>query len=129
MEKSIRVVGAIIEKDGKILITRRLYGNQAGKWEFPGGKYEEGEDGITAIKREIREEFETDIEVSGFLCTVRHRYPEFSIVMDCYICRLTGDELKLHDHSEVLWIDPDKRGVDWARADRKVIRAYRERMC
>ena len=129
MEKSIRVVAAIIEKEGKILIARRLYGNQAGKWEFPGGKYEEGEDGITAIRREIREEFEADIEIRDFLCTVRHRYPEFSIVMDCYICRLTGDELKLHDHSEVLWIDPDKRGVDWARADRKVIRAYRKRMC
>ena len=120
MEKNIRVVGAIIEKDGKILIARRLYGIEV---------YEEGEDGITAIKREIREEFEADIEVRDYLCTVRHRYPEFSIMMDCYICRLTGDELKLHDHSEVMWIDPDKRGVDWARADRKVIRAYRKRIC
>ena len=125
MTKQIRVTAAVIEKDYRILIARRLYGNQAGKWEFPGGKYEEGEDGISAVKREIREEFEVDIEVSSFLCTVKHRYPEFSIVMDCYICRFMNDDIKLHDHSEIMWIPPKKRGIDWAQADKKVIRAYR----
>ena len=108
-----------------ILTARRLYGNQAGKWEFPGGKYEEGESGRQAIAREIREEFEVEMEVGELVCTIRHRYPEFNLVMDCFLCSLKGDELRLHDHSEIQWIRPNKRGIEWAEADRKVIRAYR----
>ena len=82
--KTIRVVAAIIEQNGKILIARRSYGDLAGFWEFPGGKYEEGETGEQAIKREIREEFDVEIDVRKFLCTVEHQY-DFHLVMDC--CR------------------------------------------
>ena len=53
--KTIRVVAAIIEKEDKILIAKRLHGEFAGLWEFPGGKYEQGESGEQAIKREIKE--------------------------------------------------------------------------
>ena len=126
MKKKIRVVAAIIEKDEEILIARRLYGNQAGKWEFPGGKYEEGETGEMAIKREIEEEFETEIEVRGLFGTIKHRYPEFDMTMDCFICRIKDGEMTLHDHAAVKWINPGKRGIEWAAADRKVIRMYKK---
>ena len=45
--------------------------------------------------------------------------------MDCFLCSLIDEDLRLHDHSEIQWIKPNKRGVDWAEADHKVIRAYR----
>jgi 8-oxo-dGTP diphosphatase len=121
--KTIRVAAAIIEKDDRILIAKRLYGEHAGLWEFPGGKYEEGESGEETIIREIREEFDADIEVRSFLCTIEHQYDSFYLIMDCYVCTLLSDDLILHDHSAVRWIDP-KEDVDWVEADRKVIHEY-----
>ncbi len=121
--KTIRVAAAIIEKDGRILIAKRLRGEHAGLWEFPGGKYEEGESGEETIIREIREEFDADIEVRSFLCTIEHQYDSFYLIMDCYVCALFSEDLILHDHSAVRWIDP-KEDVDWVEADRKVIHEY-----
>ena len=121
--KTIRVAAAIIEKDNKILIAKRLYGEHAGLWEFPGGKYEEGESGEQTVIREIKEEFDADIEVRGFLCTVEHQYDSFYLAMDCYVCVLLNDNLILHDHSAVRWIDPDEE-VEWVPADKKVIHEY-----
>ena len=117
--KTIRVVAAIIEQNGKIMIARRSYGDLAGFWEFPGGKYEEGETGEQAIKREISEEF----DVKKYLCTVEHQY-DFHLVMDCFICTLKSEEMILHDHSAIRWIDPTEENIDWCPADRKVIRNY-----
>ncbi|MDO4501363.1 MAG: (deoxy)nucleoside triphosphate pyrophosphohydrolase [Erysipelotrichaceae bacterium] len=124
--KTIRVVAAILEKDNKILIARRLKGNFAGLWEFPGGKYEEGETGEEAIKREIKEEFDSEIEVKDFLCTIEHQYPEFYLVMDCYICKFIDEEIVLHDHSAIKWIDPNEENIEWVPADIKVIEKYHE---
>ena len=122
--KTIGVVAAIIEQNGKIMIARRSYGDLAGFWEFPGGKYEEGETGEQAIKREIREEFDVEIDVKKYLCTVEHQYDSFYLVMDCFICTLKSEELILHDHSAIRWIDPTEENIDWCPADQKVIRNY-----
>lgn len=122
--KTIRVVAAIIEKDDTILIAKRLKGEFAGLWEFPGGKYEENETGEQAIKREIEEEFDVEIDVKEFLCTIEHEYSSFYLVMDCYICSLITDKMVLHDHSDVKWIDPFNLDVDWVPADIKVIKEY-----
>ena len=121
--KTIRVVAAIIEQNGKILIARRSYGDLAGFWEFPGGKYEVGETGEQAIKREIREEFDIEIDVKKYLCTVEHQ-SDFHLVMDCFICTLESEEMILHNHSAIRWIDPTEENIDWCPADRKVIRNY-----
>ncbi len=60
------VTCAIIEKDGKILIARRASDqNLAGKWEFPGGKVEDGESPEECLKRELEEEFGIQVEVGG----------------------------------------------------------------
>ena len=122
-KKTLRVAAAIIEKDDRIMIARRNHGEHEGLWEFPGGKYEEGESGEEAIIREIREEFDADIEVRSFLCTVEHQYDSFYLIMDCYICGLLNDDLVLHDHSAVRWIEPNEE-VEWVPADRKVIHEY-----
>lgn len=122
--KTIKVVAAIIEHGKKILIARRSYGDLAGFWEFPGGKYEEGETGEQAIKREIREEFDVEIDVKKYLCTVEHQYDSFYLVMDCFVCTLKSEEMILHDHSAIRWIDPLEENIDWCPADRKVIKNY-----
>ena len=124
--KTLRVTAAIIEKDNKIMIARRLTGEYAGCWEFPGGKYEEGESGEEAIIREIREEFDVRIDVEKWLCRIEHDYSSFHLSMDCYICTLADDEMVLHDHSAIRWINMDEEDIDWQPADRKVIEAYRK---
>ena len=128
MRKTIHVAAAVIEKEEVILIARRLKGEFAGYWEFPGGKYEAGESGPEALQREIREEFECAIEIREKLCTIRHRYQDFDLLMDCYICSLAEEDLILHDHSAIRWIRAAERGIDWVPADRKVIREYRKRI-
>jgi len=73
----IKVVAALIKKDGKALIAKRATGNEAvfGKWEFPGGKVEPGETEKKAIEREIKEEFEMNIEVNKFIINNVCKYP------------------------------------------------------
>ena len=124
--KTLRVVAAIIEKGDRIMIARRNHGEHEGLWEFPGGKYEENETGEEALKREIWEEFETEINIKEFLCTIEHSYDSFDLVMDCFICELENDNMQLHDHSEIRFIDPEEENIEWVPADRKVIEAYKK---
>lgn len=68
--KTIEVVAAIIVRGGKVFATQRGYGEWKGWWEFPGGKMEDGESPMEALKREIREELDAEIEVGELLETV-----------------------------------------------------------
>lgn len=125
--KRIEVVAAIIiDNDGKILATRRGYGDMAGLWEFPGGKIEKGESPEDALKREIREELNVDIEVEKFITTVDYDYPVFHLTMHCYQCRLTGenDSPTLLEHTAARRLNRDKTlpaAVDWLPADLLVV--------
>ena len=123
--KILKVVAAIIEKDGKILIAQRLKGDLQGRWEFPGGKYEENETGEEAIIREIKEEFEAELIVKEYLFKIKHSYPDFHLEMDCFRCALKDENITLHDHKAVKWIDPYEK-ADYAPADIKVIKEYRK---
>lgn len=120
--KTIHVVAAIIQRDDKVLIAQRLKGEWAGYWEFPGGKYEPNETGQQAITREIKEELGVDIKVNDLLTTVEYQYPEFYLVMDCYLCELLDDNLQLHDHSQVKWIDPTQKQDKLLPADENVLK-------
>ena len=75
--KTIKVVAAIIIKDGQVFATQRGYGEFKGWWEFPGGKMEPGESPQEALKREIREELDAEVEVRELLETVEWDYPDF----------------------------------------------------
>lgn len=68
--KRIEVVAAVICREGKYFATQRGYGEFKDYWEFPGGKIEAGESREEALKREIREELDTEISVDSFLTTV-----------------------------------------------------------
>ena len=122
--KTVKVAAAVIKDAEKILIAQRLKGEFKGKWEFPGGKLEENEDAITALKREIKEEMEADIKIDQYLCTIEHDYDSFHLSMDVYICHFLNQNIKLHDHMAFRWIKPDEKNIDYVPADIKVINSY-----
>ncbi len=103
----ITVVAALIEKDGKYLIARRSTGSEdvLGKWEFPGGKVEKEESEEQAIKREIKEEFEMNIQPIRFLTNNVCEYPTKTIDLRLYECKYLSGEFHLHDHSEYKFVD------------------------
>ena len=126
--KTIRVVAAIIEKDGQIFATQRGYGDYKDWWEFPGGKIEEGETPEQALKREIREELDTEIEVGEHLITVEYDYPKFHLVMDCFMCSVVRGHLTLLEHEAARWLPADNMWqVKWLESDIKVLEAIEKR--
>ena len=122
--KTVKVAAAVIKDAEKILIAQRLKGEYKGKQEFPGGKLEENEDSVSALKREIKEEMEADIKIDQYLCTIEHDYDSFHLSMDVYICHFLNQNIKLHDHMAFRWIKPDEKNIDYVPADIKVINSY-----
>lgn len=127
--KTIKVVAAIIEKDGKIFATQRGYGNYKDWWEFPGGKIEAGEKPEEALVREIKEELATDIIVGDYLTKVEYDYPEFHLSMDCFICSIISGGLTLLEHEAATWLPIDNMWqVNWLPADVYVVEAILRRL-
>ena len=120
--KSIRVSAAVIHKDGKIFATQRGYGEYKGKWEFPGGKREEGESGEEALYREIREELDSKVKIEKLICTTDYDYPTFHLTMDVYLSTLIEGKLTLLEHEDAQWVSLDSiDDLDWLPADWSVI--------
>lgn len=113
------VIAAIIVQDDKVLIAQRAEGQKlAGKWEFPGGKIEEGETPEECLKREIKEELDIDIEVDEYFGESIYPYETGPIRLVAYKARLLGGECRLNVHSRVAWVSPrDLAGYDFAPAD------------
>lgn len=100
----MRVVAAVIRKDGKILLVRRApLERLAGFWEFPGGKVEAGEGDEIALRREIAEELAIDISVGKYLASSGDE----ALTLVAYLCDwLSGVEcLSVHDRAEWLSIE------------------------
>ena len=120
--KSINVAAAIIQKDGKILSCQRGYGEFKDGWEFPGGKIEPGETPQEALKREIKEELDTEIEVGDLFDSIEYDYPEFHLSMGCYFCTIRSGSLVLKEHEAAKWLTRDHlSSVDWLPADLSII--------
>jgi 8-oxo-dGTP diphosphatase len=118
MMKTIKVVAAIIIKDGQVFATQRGYGEFKGWWEFPGGKMEPWESPQEALKREIREELDAEVEVRELLETVEWDYPNFHLTMHCFICSLLSESLHLNEHEAATWLTYETlRSVKWLPAD------------
>src|SRR5690625_6817538 len=84
----LHVTCAVIQKENKFLICQRSKEMKLPlKWEFPGGKIEEGEDKKECLKREVKEELGLNIEVLAPLEMVEHHYPEFSISLYPFMCK------------------------------------------
>lgn len=120
--KTIEVVAAIIVRGGKVFATQRGYGEWKGWWEFPGGKMEDGESPVDALKREIREELDAEIEVGELLETVEWDYPAFHLTMHCFICTLKSESLHLNEHEAAEWLTRETlHSVKWLPADEGLI--------
>jgi len=120
--KTIRVVAAVIKDGDKIFATERGYGDFKGGWEFPGGKIEAGETPQEALKREIKEELDVDIEVHDLIDTVEYDYPEFHLSMDCFLCEIINGELVLKEHQAARWLTKETiNDVEWLPADIELV--------
>lgn len=124
--KRIEVVAAVIRRDGKYFATQRGYGEFKDYWEFPGGKIEPGETREDALRREIREELDTEIRIDAFLTTVEYDYPSFHLTMHCFLCSVCSGRLTLKEHENALWLsDEQLDSLVWLPADLKVISAIK----
>ena len=120
--KTINVVAAIIIQDGKLFATQRGYGEWKDWWEFPGGKIESGETQKDALKREIREELATEINVGKLLTTVEYDYPQFHLTMHCYLCPIVCGRLSLLEHEDARWLAKEHLySVKWLPADSELV--------
>ena len=127
--KTIKVAAAIIIEDQKVFATQRGYGDFKDGWEFPGGKLEPGEAPQQALKREIREELDTEIEVGERLYTVEYDYPNFHLSMDCFLCKILSGDLVLKEHEAAAWLTKEQLySVDWLPADLDLIPKIEEQL-
>lgn len=125
--KTIEVVAAIIEQDGKVLATQRACGELAGGWEFPGGKVEPGESIEHAVVREIDEELDAAIEIDRFFATIDYDYEKFHLTMHCFLVHLAeGERITLVEHSAAEWVSFEEiDNVEWLPADVLVVDALK----
>lgn len=116
--KIINVVAAVIMKEGKVFATQRGYGEFKDGWEFPGGKVEAGESPEEALRREIREELEVEVNVGDLIDTIEYDYQAFHLSMKCYACTIAGGSPHLLEHEAARWLSADHLdSVAWLPAD------------
>lgn len=123
-DPTVRVVAAIAERRGALLIAKRsVHTPRGGSWEFPGGKVEAGESDTDALRRELAEELGVKAEIGERLESVVWSYPDMRIELIPMRVTLGGDPQARNDHSELRWIAPDSLpSVDLAPADRQIVR-------
>lgn len=132
--KTIHVVAAIIKAanengDPIIFATQRGYGEFKDGWEFPGGKIEPGETPEEALKREIMEELDTQIEVGELIETIEYDYLTFHLSMECFWCKVTAGELVLKEAEAARWLTKeDLHSVEWLPADITLVDTIRRTM-
>ena len=129
--KAVKVVAAVITASNEngekmIFATQRGYGEFKDGWEFPGGKVESGETPQAALKREIMEELETEIEVGELIETIEYDYPTFHLSMDCFWAEIVKGDLVLREHEAAKWLTKEQlESVDWLPADLGLVEKVR----
>lgn len=117
------VTAAVVERDGVFLLTRRPDGTHlAGTWEFPGGKCEDGESLSACLRRELLEELGVEAEVGDEVFTLRHAYPEKTVQLHFFACRLLGEPRPLLSQ-QMRWVPRSElASLQLPEADRELIR-------
>ncbi len=123
MEKIIEAVAAVIQKDGKFLITKRLETSPMGHcWEFPGGKREADETIEACAIRECMEEIGVTIKTVRYLQDQFYDYPHGKIHLHFVLCQIVSGEPQTLQCREVRWIEPHQFiDFEFPPADREVI--------
>jgi mutator protein MutT len=119
----ITVAAAVVERDGKVLVTRRLPGvHLSGLWEFPGGKCEPGESLETCLRRELLEELNVEADIGRELLATTHEYPDKCVEIHFLGCSL-GSEPRPQQGQELQWVRRrDLATLDFPAADEELIR-------
>jgi 8-oxo-dGTP diphosphatase len=103
--KTVIVAAALTIEHGKHLVTQRKKDSSHGLlWEFPGGKVKEGEDPREALRRELKEELDVEVEVGRLFDAVFYSYPEFPILLLVYRCRIEKGSLKPIECHDLRWV-------------------------
>ena len=120
---TIVVTAAVVERDDRLLVTRRQKGTHLeGCWEFPGGKCDAGESLAACLARELREELDVDARVGDEVFTTTHAYPDRRVELHFFRCELYG-EPRPQIGQEMRWV---RRGelttLELPPADAELIR-------
>ncbi|NVK86506.1 MAG: 8-oxo-dGTP diphosphatase MutT [Gammaproteobacteria bacterium] len=106
MTASLKVVAAILCRNGKVLVAKRPeHKHQGGKWEFPGGKVEPYEENLAALKRECLEEIGIHIQKANLFHSVSFNYPDQSVAIDFYLIDEFSGTASGLEEQEVKWVD------------------------
>ena len=104
-----QVTAAIAIQDGKVFLARRAPDQAlAGRWEFPGGKIEEGETPGQCLRRELWEEFNVDDDVKHFVIEGVYEYESGPIQLLAYAVEFGGGEFCLRVHDKIAWAGLDQ---------------------
>ncbi len=119
---AIVVLAAVIERDGRFLVTRRLKDTHlSGCWEFPGGKCEAGESHEACLARELVEELAVQSEIGAELLVTEHAYPSRTVRLHFRRCAITGEPQPLLGQ-EMRWVTREEmRSLEFPEADRDLI--------
>ena len=120
------VTAAIIIKGDKILIAKR---REYMKWEFPGGRVEEGEKMEECLKREIKEELDIEIEILSHFMKVCHEYDFGKIELHVFLAKYKHGEEKAREHEEIRWIKMNEiDAYEFMEADKKIVEEMKKRL-
>jgi 8-oxo-dGTP diphosphatase len=127
----LRVVCALIERDGHVLMAQRpAHKHLGGKWEFPGGKIEPGETPADALHRELHEELGVTVTLLRALAPHTHAYPTVTIELIPFVVCLTAESPapQTHEHAALRWVpSAELLSLDLPEADLPVIADYLRR--
>ena len=120
----LEVTAALIQDaQGRYLITQRRRGSHLeGLWEFPGGKRDAGEDLPACLERELMEELGARFTVGDLVDTVRWEYPDRTVVLHFYRCRLQSGTIAPQESQAMAWVTPEElTRYEFPPADRELI--------
>lgn len=107
--KTIRVVAALVERDGRYLITqRRETAVLPMLWDFPGGRVETGESDEAALAREVAERLGARVDVGQLISFVNHPYEKYAVDLYLYECRLLSDQLHCYAVNDYAWVSSEE---------------------
>jgi len=128
-KKFIQVAAAVIECDGRYLITQRgPHTHLAGYWEFPGGKRESGESLEACVQREVREELGVEVTQPTPFMVIQHEYPEKEVKLHFFFCSISTGEVQSLGCAGFQWVTPGELlNFEFPPADEPVVARLRER--